>query len=98
MTKHELVDQTLKCRLDTEPCKVDLGSVGKMLEDNAFVIRDVEVTPRRTQRRKGVDIAEEGLKLSKLGKTANKLYDLDPACGTEKPLKIDLDLYQMEGV
>ena len=97
MTKHEQVDPALKCHLEVEEAsKMDQGSIGKMFENNAFVIADVETVPHRTSKQKrGVPVRAK-LSVSKLGKVARKLYDLEPVCEPEKTLKIDLDLYQME--
>ena len=39
---------------------------------------------------------KRGVKRGQLGKVIEKLYDLEPCSLPEKPLHIDLDLYQME--
>ena len=99
LTKHEHVDAALKCSLEVEELgKIDQVSVGKLHEDNAFVICDLDAAPRSTLKQKQVVPVKLNLDVGKLGKVTRKLYDLDPVCGPEKPLKIDLDLYQMEDV
>lgn len=67
-----------------------------MLENNAFALQDVEtVIPQPLmQKRTKSDKAKSNI--SKLGKVTRRLYDLEPFCQPEKPLKIDLNLYQME--
>jgi len=97
LTKQEPVEPALKCHLDIEEAdKIECGNLGKMLEKNAFVIRDVEIVPRRTPKRKVVIAAKASSKVNRLGKITKKLYDLEPTHEPEKPLKIDLNLYQME--
>jgi len=97
LTKHEPVDPALRCHLEVEEAsKIDQGSLGKMFENNAFVIADVETVPHRTPKQKTDVPVKANLSVSKLGKVARKLYDLEPICEPEKTLKIDLDLYQME--
>jgi len=97
LTKHEPVDAALKCPLElAEAGKVELGTVEKMLEDNVFVIRDVQVVPKRVRKPKVTAAAKANVKVSGLGKVTRKLYDLEPGGEPEKLLKIDLGLYQME--
>ena len=97
MTKHEPVDAALKCPLELEEAgKVELGAVGKMLEGNVFAIRDVEVVPKRVPKRKIHLAAKARMKVDVLEKLTRKLYNLEPCGEPEKPLKIDLGLYQME--
>ena len=97
MTKHEPVDAALKCPLELEEAgKVELVTVGKMLEDNVFVIRDVQVVPKHVRKPKVAATVKAGVKVNGLGKVTRKLYDLEPSGEPEKPLKIDLGLYQME--
>ena len=99
LTKQEHVDAALKCSLEVEELgKIDQVSVGKLHEDSAFVICDLDAAPRSTLKQKQVVSVKLNLDVGKLGKVTRKLYDLDPVCGPEKPLKIDLDLYQMEDV
>lgn len=99
LTKHEQAEAALKCQLDVEQSsKVDLGSVGKMLESNVFAIRSLEIVPCQVLKHEDATVVNASLKADKLGKVGTKLYDLEPACDREKPLKIDLDLYQMEDV
>ena len=99
MTKQEHVDAALKCSLEVEEVgKIDQVSVRKLHEDSAFVICDLDAAPGSTLKQKQMVPVKLNLDVGKLGKVTRKLYDLDPVCGPEKPLKIDLDLYQMEDV
>jgi len=97
LTKHELADSALKSALDLEEAgKVELGTVAKMLDHSAFVIRGVEAIPKRVPKRKVALAAKASSRVSKLAKVTRRLYDLEPNGEPEKPLKVDLDLYQME--
>ena len=97
MTKHELADSALKCPLELEEAgKVELGTVGKMLDNNALAIRGVDAVPKRIPKRKVGLTAKPSSRVSRLAKITRKLYDLEPNGEPEKPLKISLDLYQME--
>jgi hypothetical protein len=101
LTKHTSPEETLKCPLDLE----EVGKVGAdadtLLEKNILatgggrvnLIEEgkVEITlvnSKKTRKR--------GVKRGQLGKVIEKLYDLEPCSLPEKPLHIDLDLYQME--
>jgi hypothetical protein len=97
LTKHELADSALKCPLELEEAgKVELGTVGKMLDRNAFAIRGVVAVPKRVPKRKAALTAKASPRVSRLVKVTRKLYDLEPNGEPEKPLKVSLDLYQME--
>jgi hypothetical protein len=74
---------------------------GKVVEDNAVVICDAQASPELESEVEvtaiGTGIKSESIGL---GKIMRELYDLDGGVGSEKPVKIelDLDLYQMEQV
>ena len=98
MTKQEPVEPTLKCHgaLD-EAGKVSVGSVGEMLEKNAFSARAAQISPEGLRNSKVTLVrCKTGSRRSRLGKVTEKLFDLESCGEPEKPLKIDLDLYQME--
>ena len=97
LTKHEPIDPSLRCLLDIEePTKIDHRNIGKTLETNPFIISSEETIPRRPAEKKEIKPIEENSGVVKLGRVDRKLYGLEPACEPEKPLKIELDLYQME--
>ena len=98
MTKQEPVEPTLKYHtpLD-EASKLAVGSVGEMLEKNAFSVHTTQIRPEKLENTKVTLVrCTTRSRRSKLGKVTEKLFDLEPCGETEKPLKIDLDLYQME--
>ena len=98
MTKQEPVEPTLKCHgaLD-EAGKVSLGNVSEMLEKNTFSVPTPQISPEDIQKPKVTLVRNKAIsRRSKLGKVTEKLFDLEPCGEPEKPLKIDLGLYQME--
>jgi len=98
LTKQEPVEPTLKYHgpLD-EASKLAVGSVSEMLEKNALSICAAQVNPEELPKSKVTLVRNKtGSRRSKLGKVTEKLFDLESCGEPEKPLKIDLDLYQME--
>ncbi len=97
MTKQETGEPVLKCHLDIEETvKVDCENLGKMLETNAFVINDGKIVSSSVSKRKSVTPAKTSSRVDNLDNVTKKLYNLEPAGETEKPLRINLGLYQME--
>ena len=72
-------------------------SVTKMMDNNALIICDVNAIPEREDQLKTTPI-KTGIKseTNRLGKIMSELYNLENCIESEKPVKIDLDLYQME--
>ena len=100
MTKQEPVEPALKCHgtLD-EAGKVSVGSVSEMLEKNAFSVHTAQINPEGLRNSKITLVRSKTVsRRSKVGKVMEKLFDLESCGEPEKPLKIDLDLYQMEEV
>ena len=100
MTKQEPVEPALKCHgtLD-EAGKVSVGSVSEMLEKSAFSVHTAQISPESLQKPKVTLVRSKTVsRRSKVGKVMEKLFDLESCSEPEKPLKIDLDLYQMEDV
>jgi hypothetical protein len=99
LTKQESAEPVQRCSLEVEEVgKMSPICIQKMLEDNAFIIHSVKIMPSQGSNQKKPLPALSSFKLSKLDKATRKLYDLEPNCQTEKPLKIDLNLYQMEEI
>ena len=71
--------------------------VTKMMDNNALIICDVNASPEREDQLKTTPI-KTGIKseTNRLGKIMPELYNLENCIEPEKPVKIDLDLYQME--
>ena len=91
MTKH--LDEALKGHLPLDTPKIE--SAAEVVCDEAVVICSGRVKPMPK-------IAPVKLKAKvnavehKLDNAVDKLYDLEQGCATGKPVKVDLDLYQME--
>jgi len=98
LTKQEPVEPTLKYHgpLD-EASKLAVGSVSEMLEKNTFSVHTTQIRPEKLVNAKVALVrCTTRSRRSKLGKVTEKLFDLEPCGEPEKPLKIDLGLYQME--
>ena len=97
MTKHVTPEEALKCPLGLDEAgKVGEG-VNKLLENNALVIRSAQVNlVQDTKLKIPLGKARKSVKKSRLGKATEKLYNLESCGPLEKPLNVDLGLYQME--
>ena len=91
MTKH--LDEALKGHLPLESPKIETNA--ELVCDEALVICSGHVKPVPK-------IAPVKLKVKanvvepKMDTALHKLYDLEHGCEAEKPVKFDLNLYQME--
>ena len=97
MTKQASDEAALKCHMPLEEADKIIGNTAKLMDNNALVILGAhvnfedEVKPKRA-----VVKARMNSLRSKLGRIMHKLYDLESDNEPEKPLNLDLDLYQME--
>ena len=91
MTKHA-ADDTLKCHLTVEEPK-------KLVEENELAVCSVQTSPELESKLEVTQITTETKPIRKgLQKMVPELYNLEDYPESEKPVKIDLDLYQMEKV
>jgi hypothetical protein len=97
LTKHVTPEETLKCSLGLdETSKVGEG-VNKLLENNPLVIGSAQVNLVQDSKLKIPLVkARKTVRKSRLGKITEKLYNLESCDLPEKPLNVDLGLYQME--
>ena len=99
MTKQTADETTLKCHMTVEEANKVSESGTKMMDNNALVVCDVNASPENEDQLKTTPI-KTGIKseTDRLGKIMPELYNLENCIGSEKPVKIDLDLdlYQME--
>jgi hypothetical protein len=73
------------------------SSVTEAIVKNALVIRSSSVrSEQEGKRRRALLKTRVSLLRSRLGRIMRGLYDLESGNEPEKPLNIDLDLYQME--
>jgi hypothetical protein len=93
LTKH-LHDEALKSTLTLEDIKVAV--IPKMI-DNSLVIGDSNIADKPKAKIRMAKQQKAAMKrTSRLEKATTYLYDLEECHATEKPLNIDLGLYQME--
>jgi len=79
-----------------EPCRIDT-CVTSLIEKNTNVIRNTHLTvPDEDLVKLPLAKSRKMIKKGKLARVTEKLYNLEPYGLPEKPLNIDLDLYQME--
>ncbi len=97
LTKHDSVETGLKCPLSMG----ETNSVG--LNVNDLVAEDIAklyaspIFSEEAPRLKSVRVKKaRAAKASSLGKALHKLHNLESGNEIEKPLHIELDLYQME--
>ena len=96
MTKHaSLHDEAIKNTLTIEDVKVE--AVPKMI-DNSMVMGGSQIVhkPKSKIKVRMVKSKMPVKRTSRLEKAIQHLYDLEDAHEPEKPLNIDLGLYQME--
>jgi hypothetical protein len=93
LTKH-LHDEALKLNLTIEDPKIEV--VPKIIDNTNAIFSAHAVQPKKTHTAHIVKPTMAPKKTSKLQQATRQLYDLEASNETEKPLKIDLDLYQME--
>jgi hypothetical protein len=97
LTKQASEEATLKCHMPIEEGNKIIEGVAKMMDITALVVCGAQVHPEREGKRKGALVKTRvSLLRSRLGKIMRRLYDLESSDEPEKPLNIDLDLYQME--
>ena len=97
MTKQAPDENALRCNVALEEANKVGSSVATLLEKNAFIIPEARVEFDEEGKPK-VRLARVKMnsRRNRLGKITQKLYDLEHYEGQEKPLNIELDLYQME--
>lgn len=101
--EHDSVESTLKCQLPIENVCVDLD-VHRVVEDNvARMCSHEQVLVEQEPKLKVAHAVKKrrvkrSSRWGKLGKIMDKLYNIEPENEneTEKSLKIELNLYQME--
>ena len=92
MTKH-IHEDALKI-LSIEDVKIE---VTPKIIDNTLILGATNVMPKSKGKMKVRMVKTKvTVKKSRLEKATSHLYDLEDSSGPEKPLNIDLGLYQME--
>ena len=92
MTKQPSNENALRCHITVE-------EASKVVEGNALVVCNLPHSPKLEEKLEVTPISTEThLKSNDVGTVVAELYDLEGCVEKEKPVKIDLDLYQMEDV
>jgi hypothetical protein len=95
LTKHA-DEAALRCPVALEETDKANSRVVEVLEKNAFIIADAQVDFREETKSKICSVRNRTKLRNRLGKVTRKLLDLESCSEPEKPLNVDLDLYQME--
>jgi len=97
LTKQASDETALRCHATLEELNKVSPSVTEAVVKNALVICGAHVDPEQEGKRKRAVVKTRvSLLRSRLGRIMRRLYDLEAGNEPEKPLNIDLDLYQME--
>jgi len=97
LTKQASDETGLKCHVTLEEGTKVSPSVTDAIVKNALAIYGPYVSPESEGKRKRALVKTRVISLrSRLGRIMRRLYDLESESEPEKPLNIDLDLYQME--
>jgi hypothetical protein len=97
LTKQSSDETALKCHVTIGETNKMVEGTTKMLDNNALVICCAHVDPEQEGKPKRALVKTRmNLLRIRLGRIMRRLYDLESDSKPEKPLNIDLDLYQME--
>jgi hypothetical protein len=97
LTKQASDETGLKCHLTLEEATKVSPIVTDEIVKNALAIYGAHVDSEQKGKRKQALVKTRIISLrSRLGRIMRRLYDLESDSEPEKPLNIDLDLYQME--
>jgi (p)ppGpp synthase/HD superfamily hydrolase len=97
LTKQTSDETTSQYHVTVEGANKVGESVTKMMDNNALIICDVNANPEREDQLKTTPIKTEiKSETNRLGKIMPELYNLENSIEPKKPVKINLDLYQME--
>ncbi len=97
MTKQASDEAALKCHMTLEEGNKIIENTAKMMDITALVVCSAQMHPEREGKPKLAIVRTRVNSLrSRLGRIMHRLYDLESDNEPEKPLNIDLDLYQME--
>jgi len=95
LTKHESAENMLKYQLSIEDPIVGLD-IDKLVEKNIASLCTQQVYPEDKPKIKTTRAKKALPKKSKLSRITQRLYNLESENEPEKPLNIELYLYQME--
>lgn len=97
MTKHEPIETSLKCPVSIEETNTMNLNVNDIIAENVAKLYASPVFLEETPKLKAIRVKKtRATKQSILGRATRKLYNMESDIEPEKPLHIELDLYQME--
>jgi hypothetical protein len=97
LTKQVSDETALRCPVTLEEGTKVSPCVTDAIVKSALVVRCASVRPEQEGKRKRPLVKNKVILLrSRLGRIMRRLYDLESGNEPEKPLNINLDLYQME--
>ena len=96
MTKQPSDEIVLKGHLVLEEANKVVSSVTEAIVNNALVIRGAHNIEHEGELDVTQVMTKKNTVKSKLRQIMPELYDIEKGAEAEKPLEVDLDLYQME--
>jgi cell division GTPase FtsZ len=96
LTKQTSDETVLKGHLALEEANKAVPSVTEAIVNNALVIRGAHNVEHEGELDVTVVMTRKNSVKSKLREIMPELYDIENGAEAEKPLEVDLDLYQME--
>jgi hypothetical protein len=97
LTKHEPIESGLKCPLSIEEASTGSINVNDIVAENVAKLHISRLYLEEAPKLKTIRVKKErATKRSNLGRATRKLYNMELDAEPEKPLHIELDLYQME--
>jgi hypothetical protein len=96
LTKQASDETVLKGHLALEETSKVVPIVTEAIVNNALVIRDAHNIEQEGELDVTLVNTKKNTVKSKLRQIMPELYDIENGAETEKPLEVDLDLYQME--
>ncbi len=97
MTKHDQVETGLKCPLSIGETNSVSLNVSDLVAENIAKLYTSPIFAEDAPKLKAVRVKKARVtKLGALGRAMHKLYNIESSNEPEKPLHIELNLYQME--
>jgi hypothetical protein len=97
LTKHDQVETGLKCPLSIGETTSSSLNVNDLVAENIAQLYASPIFAEDVPRLKSVRVKKaRAIKSGSLGRSLRKLYNLESGNEKDKPLHIELDLYQME--
>ena len=96
MTKHDPVENSVKCSLTIEDGNKMSLNMSDQVVENVAKLYNPDVLVEQEPKLKVVRLKKASTKRSRLCRATQSLYNLESGNEPEKPLHIELDLYQME--